>query len=741
MAKKPSPGLSEFFDESVPANALSVMKQNYAFAASDKGEPVYLCVMLDTEVIGGIDRKTKNDKAVGGVIEKVRGGLIDAYVTAETNENKQLVFIPTMKTLDALADYSKFTKPEWELVKVKDDESIERTGMMITYRDMLAIAKQTKSLQDFLTNLVAEQREAAKQAEADAAAQEAAPQPASPYGRTEMPKSDELGSDEFSGGYEQPAQNRVPVSAPAAMPDLSDDGTFDENFEDPFGDGVPADYDQGAYNQAGEQQYAGGYNPDYEQAAMQPEREFMVSQEQIMDAITRTFFADDLNLQVSTEAFDQAFIKGNIPLQFALNETEGFTDGALNQRMIQYNQYLTQLHNQNLMEARTLYLNLMSKRVAEIQTQLDTEDSGTEWGMRKRRLEDMRDTRLSQSDAVIERRKQELIDNFEARMEEEAQAAATAAKTRYKQRFGKQHDDDLFSAEAKVRSEIQSDFQTSLHELYEERRTRSLSLLDLNVDGALHEITEVYRDMFAKESELYSQFSKEIDTYTESLHVEAAQRVILEEERLRQTNLANEVREEMNLKLNTMEQDFKARMTALEAERDAAVRNASESVSLMKQQKEEERALAEQRERGLQEQLEKSIQRFQDAEENVKRDYEHRMQQAHDNEIAWQNTLESYKLQHKHNNVIAAVLVVAIVAACLAGGFVGGYLYNQKVAERTTYQDIVDKWEPNESGEIDEKKVDENSAANAPAAAAPADGAEEAPADSAGDAPADKPAE
>ena len=79
------------------------------------------------------------------------------------------------------------------------------------------------------------------------------------------------------------------------------------------------------------------------------------------------------------------------------------------------------------------------------------------------------------------------------------------------------------------------------------------------------------------------------------------------------------------------------------------------------------------------------------------------------------------------------MLVVAIVAACLAGGFVGGYLYNQKVAERTTYQDIVDKWEPNESGEIDEKKVDENSAANAPAAAAPAD--------SAGEAPVDKPAE
>lgn len=678
MAKKPkNSGLSEFFDESVPASALSAMKRNTAFLATDNGEPVYLCVRLETSVIGGIDAKTKKDKVIGGIINGVTGGLIDAYVTTETNANNQLVFIPTPKTLDYIADFSKFTTPDWELVKVKDDGSITGTGMAIKYRDMLEVSKQQKSIGDFLTDIVATQ-----QAQARAAKQAAA----------------------------KPAPSSQPAPAKQAEPVYHDDNMFPDDdgldeFED-FGDDMEP------------------VQPDAENG--EPEPEFLVTEDQVMQAITRTFFADDLNFTVSTEAFDQAFVVGNSPIQFALNESFGFVDSAMNQRVISMNQYLEQLHTQNLVEARQMYLNLLGKRIGKIQEDTDTEDSSTEWGSRKRAIELNRDQRLGSAEVDIERRRKELNEAYNARMEEDAAAAASAAKARFRQRFQKQHEEDLFAVDAKVRSEIQSDFSEALHELYTNRRSRAMSLLDLNIDGALNEMTETYREMFNKETEVYNNFAAELDSYINQLHIEAAQRAVIEEERLRQTNMANEVRDEMTSKLNAMEQEFTARISALEIERDTAVRNADEIVALTKQANEDNMEQAKKREEALQEQLDKSIVRFQEAEANVKRDYEHRMEQARDSELSWRNALETYEAQHKRHNRIVAVLILAIVAACLAGGFVLGNLYYSRVARQTTYDDIVEQWQPNEDGEIERSddsiaNADDDTEDNAEANGAEAD--------------------
>lgn len=708
MAKKPkNSGLSEFFDESVLGNAISVMKSNANFAATDNGVPVYLCVRLDTAAIGGIDKKTKNDKSVGGVIEQVRGGLIDAYVTAETNENNQLVFIPTMKTLNGMADFSKFTKPEWELVKVTEEGTITGTGMMITYPDMLAIVKGQKSLADFLTNLVQErqaQERAAAQAEAEKAAQAAAQQAAQTPAQARAAEAAQVAAD--AEAAVQQLQNFGP-GAPGGGINLEDAGDFGG-----FGDFV----DESMFQQP-QQQFA-GQQPVYDD--QQPEPQYVVTQDAVMEALTRTFFADDLNLVVSTEAFDQALLVRNNPLQFALNETQGFVDGALNQKAIAMNQALLQKHSMNLMLARQQYLNLMSKRVAAIQEQLDMEDSATEWGARKRALEAERDSRLASAEQIIDKRKADLERSFKEAMESEAETAAQAARSRYKQRFQKQHDDDMFSIDAKVKSEIQSEFTEKLRRLHEERRTRAMSLMDLNADGAMSEITETYRAMFEEESRMYADFSKELDTYVEGLHIESSQRNAVEEERLRQTNMANQVRDEMNARLTTMQEEFKARIAALEAERDTAVRTAAESVQLIKQQKEEERQLAEQRERGLQEQLDKAIVRFQEAEENVKRDYQHRMQQASDERDSWKQTLEAYRAQHKHNNRITAILIIAIVAACLAGGFIAGNLFNQSKIENgisVTVKDI----DPDGDGEVKQEDLDKLQSDDS---AAPAENAE-----------------
>lgn len=679
MAKKSVNSLlSDALSESVLANALSVMKSNKTFVGRENNEIIYICVKLDgTEV--KLSSKSLKDADVGAVINAIQKGEIKAYVTEETNKENCFIFIPTGKTIEFLADFPPFTNATYSLVKVHEDGSIEDMNIPVGYRTLVSICGGQKSLSDFLGEAFAAMSRPSGENKAENIPSSPSPPPVS--------------------------------SEQEASSDVNSSSSVSSMTADEFEAALDSDIADNSYNQEQDYYQNNDDNYDNNQPEPEPEEDYEVTQDEVYQAITRTFFADDLNIQISTEPFDIQFVKDNPSLQFIVNDTYGFVDSAMNQRIVQYNQMLANLHVKNIMECRQQFLNLVAKRVEDIQSEVDTENSATEWGQRKRELEIRRNDRLSMIEETISKRKKEITDRFNADMKAAAQAAANKEGANYKRIHGAQLNADLYAVDANVRAEIQSDFAQTLHELYTNRRSRAMTLLDFNIEGALNEVAQMYKPMYEKEHEIYEAYADSLDEYVSQLHIEATQRTVMEEERLRQSNEANDVRTEMTLKIENIQAEFEAKLAALTAERDTAVRNGEESVRLIKASAEENMQLAQKREQALQEQLDKSIIRFQDAEANVKRDFEHRLEQAHDSELSWKQALETYELQHKHHNRLAVILMIAAVFAGIAGGFVAGGLYYQKMANDATYSAIEEKWEPDENGEIspDKKPVNNKS--------------------------------
>jgi len=672
--------LSDALSESVFANALSVMKSNKIFIGKDEDETVYLCIKLDGSQVK-LSNKSLKDADVGSVINAVSKGDIDAYVTEETNKNNCFVFIPTAKTIEFLADFLPFTEAEYDFVKVYDDGRIVSMDISVDYKTLVAICGGQKSLSDFLGEAFTAKLKSAE----TVSSENTSTPPLQPV------ESEPDNSSDSQNNYVEENQS---------VPDTADNTA--SGFDDSQNELPEQDYYQ--------QPYADNVQPEPE-----PEEDYEVTQDDVYQAITRTFFADDLNIQISTEPFDVQFVKGNPALHFTVNDSYGFVDSAMTQRILQYNQMLENMHLKNIMECRQQFLNLIARRISDIQNEVDTENSATEYGQRKRELEIRRNDRLTAIEETVTKRKKEIEDKFKANRNAAAQAAANKEAANYTRINSAQLDADLYAVDANVRAEIQSDFAQSLHELYVNRRSKAMTLLDVNIEGALNEVAQIYNAEYAREHELYAAYSKDLDDYVSQLHIEATQRAVIEEERLRQSNEANDVRTEMTLKIENIKAEFDAKVSALTAERDTAVRNGEESVRLIKESASENMQLAQKREQELQEQLNKAIVRFQDAESNVKLDFEHRMEQAHDSEMAWKQALETYEMQHKHHNRLAVILMIAAVFAGIAGGFVAGGLYYQKMANNATYSAITENWEPNENGEIspDKKPADNNNASDA----------------------------
>ena len=693
VTKKKKGGMSEFFDESVAENALSVMKSNKPFIVSEDGTDVYICARLDTSKVGGFNKKTKGDSANGGIINGVKGGQIDAYVTAETNDNEQLILIPTAKTLDAIQDYGKFTAVKYELVKLDSECNVTGTGIEIGYGSFLDIIKERKSVADFLSG-----EESVDEADADESS-----------GKKTGVMSGVLNkAKDIVESTVEAVKNTVINSEPEEAPD--------DEFPDDFNTFSNEDFGGGSVPQES-QQPSEQYDEQAEEYYDEPYEEVLITEEQVMDTVTRTFYADDLNLMVSTEPFDQLFIAGNRPIQFDLHQTEGFVDGEMNRRMIDYNRNLRKVHQDNILKMREQYLALVGNSCSNLQSQLDMTDPTTFFGEKKAAIDEQRNARLATMESVIAKRRADMDEVYNARMNEAAETAASAARASYKQRFQKQHDEEVYSLDAKVRSEIQSDYTQALHELYENRRSRALSMLDVHINGAMAEISENYRDLFAQESELYNQYAEELNAYADTLHAEDVRRLVIEEERIRQSNAANDVYAEMTAKLDSITAEFTAKQKALEAERDSAVRRADETVELVNKHADERIQLMQQEKEALQTQLDKATERYQKAEENVKRDYDHRLEQAHDSEKAWQDKFDNYVALQKHHSKLAVILTVAVIAASIAGGFIIGNLYYANVAKNTTYTEIEQKWAPEgyTAGGADSESSNDESSATEPA--------------------------
>lgn len=695
MANKNKAEMGDFLQESVPSTVLPKLQANEKFIFSEKGKKCYIGMLLDTKKIGGINKKAINNKDIGGVLELIKSGQIDAYVTAELNEAGELLLIPTYDTLDRLGDYGVFKRVDgYEFVKLNDKlEITARTGIFGTYDQFREIATGSAKLKDFVTpedvvlagspedptkphnalTDIAAKAKAAAQTVANVAQEKVAPVVGSAVSKVKDKIAETTGVKDMVAPASKPEEKQAPASeqtAPALAP-----------AEAPPMPEAPAEVNPG--------QQPENNNPDDNQ-------EIVYTETMVNQTIERVFHADNLDLPLSSEPFDQLFTLNNHLIKFDTDQRDGYVNAELNRMAADANRDIMKLRADNIKKLREKYFILMGLRIQEIQNQLDIKNPSTQYGSLKASIDNTRTEAMSNIASKVEERQAKLNEDFNARMEDLVENAARQTRSDFKNRFQRQLNDDLANVEGQVKADIIAQHTAALNELYVARRSDALSILDLNITGVLNELTKEYQKMFEQENALYIQRADEMREYSKQLHIDDAKRLAVEEEHLRITNEVNDARAEAAAKIALIQKEFETANAALEARSQATIDQAENTTKLVREQMAERTQTLEQDKLILQTQLNEAMERADKAQEIVRADYEHRLEQANDDREQWKQALENYREQHKHNNKLAAILVVAIVISCLAGGFVAGGVYWNK---------IVDKDELSSSGESYEIKV------------------------------------
>jgi len=654
--------MGDFIPESVAAAIIPTVKQNEPFVITEKGKRLYVGMLLDVMKIGGINKKSTNDKDKGGVIEAIKSGRIDAYVTQELNEKNQLLFIPTANTIDMLGDYGMFRKVDgYEFVKLNDKlEIVEYTGVTATYDEFRMIVTGNTPITTFVKpadvivkgsdedptvshNIVSQVVDKAKDI-ATTVADKVAPVVSNVSEKIKDKISESTGiKDMQAPPAEKPAEQAAPQPEPAA----------EAKQDQPAADAAPAEEEE--------------------------EQEVVYTETQVLSSVERVFHADNLDLTVSSDPFDQLFTLNNHLIKFDVDPRDSFVNERLNRMAIDANRDLQKLRSDNLKKLREKYFMLMALRVQEIASELDVANLNTSYGEYKKSIEDTKVQAISELPELVEKRQKVIEDAYNKRMEEVCENASRQARVDFKNRYQRQHNDDMNAVEGVIRAEIAANYTSSMNDLYNARRNDALTSLDYNITGVLQALTEDYKKMFDEETELYNKRANEMREYAKELHMLDAKRLAVEEEHNRITNEVNDARAEASAKIELIKRDFETAQAALEARSSATIANAENEAKLIKEQMDARTATLEQDKERLQQQLDDAIVRADKAQEIVKADYEHRLIQAQDDRDSWKQTLESYKEQHRHNNRLAAILVVAITVAAVAGGFVAGGVYWNRI--------------------------------------------------------------
>lgn len=695
MAKKEK-SMGEFLPESNAASVLPIVKSNEPFIIKERGKNVYIGMLLDVAKIGGINKKTVGDKDKGGVIELIKNGNIDAYITQELNDTNQLLFIPTAKTIDHLADYGMFRKVSgYEFVKLNDKlEIIEHTEVFETYDVFRSIITGQAAVIDYVkpadviqagsaedptvthnpvTDAVGKIKEAGAAIAEKAApvTDKIAPVVAPVAGKIKegAQKVAEKAKESFNNSaivkdmHAGQTDNNKPSDKPASKADpeavaekIAENGTAQAN---------------NAVNNAPAQ--------PVNEAPPEEEPDSVYSETQVIDTIERVFHADNLDLPLSSEPFDQVFTISNHLIKFNIDSRDTYVNERLNLMAADANRDLEKLRADNLAELRKKYFMLMTARILEIQKSYDIANANTTYGHVKSEIDATKDDALNHISDLIAQRRKALEDDFEKRLDEYCDAKAKEARSDFKARYEPQHNARINAVENQVRADIEARYMNSMSELYQERRNDALTVLDLNTTGVLNELSNDYKQMFEEENKLYIARANEMREYAKELHQEDAKRLAIEEEHNRISNEVNDARAEAAAKIELIKKEYETAQAALEARTSATLESAETKTQLIQDQMESRtRALMADKDE-LQKQLDAALYRADKAQEIVKADYEHRLMQAQDDRDSWKQTLDAYKDQHRHNNKLAAILVVAITIAAIAGGFVAGGVYWNRV--------------------------------------------------------------
>lgn len=660
--KKKKEMVSSVIDESVLEQILEEMKANSQFISSYEGEPAYVGMLLKTEDIGGLSLKTNKDEAKGSIVECIKNGRIKVYASKELLDNESFVIIPDAITLDAMSEFQ-LLDIDYELVKITEDGAVHATDVVAT-RSQLAeiIADETMTIDSVMGE---------DEASAD---------------KEVVPEEDyeEAGIDVGTAAEPVPDDEDMAFDAGMEMSSAEDEPSV-------LDEGVPDDEELAQYEEEPSEEY---YDDSMTEEELPQEQEPQIdyTADDFAAAITRKFYSDDLGLEVTTEPFDQQFLHNNLFVPFAENRPEGWLNNYLNDMSKQFNQELYRLHQQNLVELRNEFFTMVSLGAQQIVADCDYTTEATVFGEKAALYRQQKADSEYSIEETVAREKDAVNEAWERKLQEVGEAAAQQAIQQYRDRFHRQHEDDIFRIQSTVLDNIESTYNEQMRELHADRKATAQKKLDAFIHEALQQAALHRKEMLEAENVRYHELQAELQKFMDENRKDEIARSEALAQELAQSNKADAVLAESTEKLRNMAAEYDAKRLSLLQEIEAGEQKRKAELAEQKAKHDEIVADLKEQNAVLQSRIDKLVEDYAKLDEKKAKENESRISELKAENQSWADKCDHIIETHKRSNIIGGFLAAAAVIAAIAIGFIAGEYININKTTQATNAQIISEF-------------------------------------------------
>ena len=401
-----------------------------------------------------------------------------------------------------------------------------------------------------------------------------------------------------------------------------------------------------------------------------------ITQEHVEEFVSRKFFSDDLALEVSTEPFDLQFLQGNSYEPFNTDRGPGWLNEYLSHMARDANTRMERLHSENLYRMRERYLRLIQSHCTSIAKSLDVSDDSTYYGRVRFAIEQNRSENLANLDKQVATRREQIEREWNERLDRAGRAAYERAVADTESKYGQSHRDELQKLESIEKDEIERDYNNSMARLNMDRRREAEKLLDMAISATLQELSGVYLMVMRDEKREYIRIQNEMTRFIDDNRKDEKARIDALAEQNRQSNRAEEVRNEFAAKIKAMAAEFDMKKTMLQADIDGINREHDADIRRMESEWQgrlnAERAKSEDLQRMVDDLTEKLTDFDHSKDEAVRKKMESLDAEKED----WGRQMDHIIEVNKRANMISSFLLVAIAIAAIGIGFILGSILN-----------------------------------------------------------------
>lgn len=559
--RKRSERLDSVIKETVVDQVMVDVRENRLFDFKLGDQLWHVALLLDTNDIGGLSKKTCRDEDKGSLVEYITSGRIKIIATPQLLEADCLVIIPDMQSIDAAREFTLLNRTSFTVVYISDDGSYISTQIhdddpevCITLADVwdilidddIAIDDAPAILNLLAMNGVTWAADLVGfDPDADAEFYDD-----SIYGTPDGVDAEaddpiDLDDDDDDDDVDEPLRSdpSETVQASAQASTQAPNPPVVDEPSDPLADMMqaagqapaptpapvaseqtpsavapapqPVQQPQQVQHASMPPQQAGRAAAQAARAvAATPARE--VSRDEVERVILNTFKNEDLGLEISTEHFDTRFASQISFIGFPETKLNGASNGFLNDQLAALrrmaNDKLRAEHRLNIDKLRAEYIAGLEQGVKDITLKLvyDGNDPDSRWcqgyaDIKRQRAE--RDAEIAKNAELV---KAQLDTGFDVALESYAKRAYEQAKIEYRERYGSEHLHQIMSVQQGLMNDSLAMFSDEVDQFMAERRHSAQEMFNALDSALMCKMADRWKEVSDSEREMFNGFARQM---------------------------------------------------------------------------------------------------------------------------------------------------------------------------------------------------------------------------------------